>query len=85
MSVALHTRNSGADNQTNCAFGDKSTKLGTRQLHIIVVILKMGDTNFFKIDMYETKDKMVPKYHLLTFYVFVITTDDIQNWSIKTK
>ena len=40
----LKTYISGADNQTHCAFGDKSTKLGTRQLHIMVVILKMADT-----------------------------------------
>ena len=48
--------------------------------YIIVVILKI-----LKIDLYETKDKMIPKYNSLTFYVFAITMDDIQNRSIKTK
>ena len=37
---------SGADNLTNCAFRYKSIKLGTHQLHIIVVILKMGYPQF---------------------------------------
>ena len=37
-----------ADNQTKCGFDDKNTKIGTHQLHIIVVILRMRDTRFTK-------------------------------------
>ena len=35
---------SAADNQTNCALGDTRNKLGTYQLHIITVILRMRHT-----------------------------------------